>query len=82
MEPGHGINSSHMVDSIHLCYEHVNKSCVMTYVLSPAVKGVVYIIFGTIILLTVAGNMLVIISILHFKQVCSVYATFQTVTLT
>ncbi|XP_046878119.1 trace amine-associated receptor 1-like [Hypomesus transpacificus] len=68
MEPGHGINSSHMVDSIHLCYEHVNKSCVMTYVLSPAVKGVVYIIFGTIILLTVAGNMLVIISILHFKQ--------------
>ncbi|XP_062323702.1 trace amine-associated receptor 1-like [Osmerus eperlanus] len=68
MEPGLSINSSHMVDSIHLCYEHVNKSCVMTYVLSPAVKGVVYIIFGSIILLTVAGNMLVIISILHFKQ--------------
>ncbi|XP_062324076.1 trace amine-associated receptor 1-like [Osmerus eperlanus] len=68
MEPGPGINSSDMVDSIHLCYENVNRSCVREYIFSPAVRGTIYLILSTIIMLTVAGNMLVIISILHFKQ--------------
>ena len=58
-----------MVDSIHLCYENVNKSCVRAYVLPPAAKGVLNIIFSCMVLLIVTGNMLVIVSILHFKQV-------------
>ena len=69
MEPRPGINSSDMVDSIHLCYENVNKSCVRAYVLPPAAKGVLNIIFSCMVLLIVTGNMLVIVSILHFKQV-------------
>ncbi|XP_046878113.1 trace amine-associated receptor 1-like [Hypomesus transpacificus] len=68
MEPGPGIKSSDMVDPTHLCYENVNRSCVRAYIFSPAIKGILYIIFSSMVVLTVAGNMLVIISILHFKQ--------------
>ncbi|XP_046878121.1 trace amine-associated receptor 1-like [Hypomesus transpacificus] len=68
MEPVHGINSSDMVDSILLCYENVNKSCVRDLVFSPCLRGILYLLVSSIVVLTVAGNMLVIVSILHFKQ--------------
>ncbi|XP_046878117.1 trace amine-associated receptor 1-like [Hypomesus transpacificus] len=68
MEQGSDVSSSDMVDSIHLCYENVNKSCVKAYIFSPTVKCIFYIIFSFMVVLTVAGNMLVIVSILHFRQ--------------
>ncbi|XP_046878115.1 trace amine-associated receptor 1-like [Hypomesus transpacificus] len=68
MDIGPSVPSSDMPNSIHLCYENVNRSCVKAYIFSPAVKDIFYLIFSSMIVLTVAGNMLVIVSILHFKQ--------------
>ncbi|XP_046878120.1 trace amine-associated receptor 6-like [Hypomesus transpacificus] len=68
MEPGPGVPSSDMVDSILLCYEHVNGSCVRDLVFSPCLRVILYLLVSSIVVLTGAGNMLVIVSILHFKQ--------------
>ncbi|XP_062953697.1 trace amine-associated receptor 6-like [Cynocephalus volans] len=53
-----------------LCYENVNGSCVKTpYASGPRV--ILYAVFGFGTVLAVLGNLLVIISILHFRQLHS-----------
>uniref|UniRef100_A0A8C9VM36 Trace amine-associated receptor 1-like n=2 Tax=Scleropages formosus TaxID=113540 RepID=A0A8C9VM36_SCLFO len=63
------MNYSHPGTSqhLHFCYESSNKSCPQ-YIYSLAVRVPLYIFFAAAILLTVFGNLLVIIAIAHFKQ--------------
>ncbi|XP_064197291.1 trace amine-associated receptor 1-like [Anguilla rostrata] len=56
-----------MSEHSDFCYESVNTSCPkVTY--PTAIRIPLYIFFLTIIVLTMSGNLLVIISIAHFKQ--------------
>ncbi|XP_035276671.1 trace amine-associated receptor 1-like [Anguilla anguilla] len=61
------ISQPGMSEHSDFCYESLNGSCPkFTY---PTVKRIpLYIFFLTIIVLTMCGNLLVIISIAHFKQ--------------
>ncbi|XP_074121407.1 trace amine-associated receptor 9-like [Sminthopsis crassicaudata] len=66
------INSSNgsQLIAIELCYENINGSCIKTsYSTGPRVF--LYLVFGFGIVLAVFGNLLVMISILHFKQLHS-----------
>uniref|UniRef100_A0A8D1ZST2 G-protein coupled receptors family 1 profile domain-containing protein n=1 Tax=Sus scrofa TaxID=9823 RepID=A0A8D1ZST2_PIG len=49
------------------CYENVNGSCIKTPY-SPGPRAILYTVLGLGAVLAVFGNLLVIISILHFKQ--------------
>ncbi|XP_007945565.1 trace amine-associated receptor 7a-like [Orycteropus afer afer] len=53
-----------------LCYENLNGSCVKT-LYSPGPRVILYLLFGSGAVLAVLGNLLVMISILHFKQLHS-----------
>ncbi|XP_039096375.1 trace amine-associated receptor 6-like [Hyaena hyaena] len=56
--------------SEQLCYQNVTGSCVkVSY--SPGPRLILYMVFGSGALLAVFGNLLVVISILHFKQLHS-----------
>ncbi|XP_061099448.1 trace amine-associated receptor 1-like [Conger conger] len=56
-----------MFEHSDFCYESVNRSCPkITY--PTAMRISLYIFFITIIVLTMCGNLFVIISIAHFKQ--------------
>ncbi|XP_061097628.1 trace amine-associated receptor 1-like [Conger conger] len=56
-----------MIERSDFCYESVNRSCPkITY--PTAMRISLYIFFITIIVLTMCGNLIVIISIAHFKQ--------------
>ncbi|XP_029112114.1 trace amine-associated receptor 1-like [Scleropages formosus] len=63
------MNYSHPGTSqnLHFCYESSNKSCPQ-HIYSMTVRVPLYIFFSAAILLTVFGNLLVIIAIAHFKQ--------------
>ncbi|KAM9495235.1 trace amine-associated receptor 1-like [Clarias gariepinus] len=55
------------VDVVPLCYEFVNSSCAkFSYPL--LFRVLLYMLFGLVVILTVFGNLFVILSIVHFKQ--------------
>nr|XP_003468506.2 trace amine-associated receptor 7a-like [Cavia porcellus] len=56
--------------AVQLCYENVNGSCVKAPY-SPGPRLLLYLVFGSGAVLAVLGNLLVITSILHFKQLHS-----------
>uniref|UniRef100_A0A8C6RB36 Trace amine-associated receptor 7a-like n=1 Tax=Nannospalax galili TaxID=1026970 RepID=A0A8C6RB36_NANGA len=53
-----------------LCYQNLNGSCIKTPY-SPVPRLTLYAVFGFGAVLAVCGNLLVMISILHFKQLHS-----------
>ncbi|CAO2628266.1 Trace amine-associated receptor 8b [Lemmus lemmus] len=55
---------------LQLCYENMNGSCIKTPYL-PGARAILYLVFGSGALLAVCGNLLVVISVLHFKQLHS-----------
>ncbi|XP_072551093.1 trace amine-associated receptor 1-like [Salminus brasiliensis] len=63
------MNSSQaqIVDITPLCYEFLNGSC-PKFVYPLILKVPLYLFFGSVVILTVLGNLFVIITILHFKQ--------------
>ncbi|XP_066227873.1 trace amine-associated receptor 6-like [Saccopteryx leptura] len=56
--------------AVQLCYENVTGSCVKTPY-SPGPRLILYALFGFGALLALFGNLLVMIAILHFKQLHS-----------
>ncbi|XP_057618371.1 trace amine-associated receptor 8b-like isoform X2 [Chionomys nivalis] len=52
---------------LQLCYENMNGSCIKTPYSQPGV-AILYMVFGFGAVLAVCGNLLVVISVLHFKQ--------------
>uniref|UniRef100_A0A8C2LVF1 G-protein coupled receptors family 1 profile domain-containing protein n=1 Tax=Cricetulus griseus TaxID=10029 RepID=A0A8C2LVF1_CRIGR len=56
--------------SVQLCYENVNGSCVRNPY-SPGPRLILYAVFGFGAVLAVCGNLLVMMSILHFRQLHS-----------
>nr|XP_048281198.1 trace amine-associated receptor 8b-like [Myodes glareolus] len=55
---------------LQLCYENMNGSCIKTPY-SPGARAILYMVFGFGAVLAVCGNLLVVISVLHFKQLHS-----------
>uniref|UniRef100_A0A8C8UB18 G-protein coupled receptors family 1 profile domain-containing protein n=1 Tax=Peromyscus maniculatus bairdii TaxID=230844 RepID=A0A8C8UB18_PERMB len=56
--------------TLQLCYENMNGSCIKA-LYSSGVRVILYMVFGFGAVLAVFGNPLVVISILHFKQLHS-----------
>uniref|UniRef100_A0A3B1IGD6 Trace amine-associated receptor 10 n=1 Tax=Astyanax mexicanus TaxID=7994 RepID=A0A3B1IGD6_ASTMX len=61
------MNSSHTQIDITLCYEYLNGSC-HKVVYPMFLRVSFYLVFSLVVILTVLGNLFVIITILHFKQ--------------
>ncbi|XP_074046359.1 trace amine-associated receptor 7a-like isoform X2 [Macrotis lagotis] len=56
--------------TVQLCYENINGSCIKTSY-SPVPRVILYFVYGLGAVLAVLGNLFVMISILHFKQLHS-----------
>lgn len=56
--------------SVQLCYENLNRSCIRSPY-SPGPRLILYAVFGSGAVLAVFGNLLVMMSILHFRQLHS-----------
>uniref|UniRef100_A0A8C9VC57 G-protein coupled receptors family 1 profile domain-containing protein n=1 Tax=Scleropages formosus TaxID=113540 RepID=A0A8C9VC57_SCLFO len=63
------VSQTFIKESIHFCYESSNKSC-PKHVYSTTVSPL-YVLLGAVTFLTVFGNLLVIITVAHFKQLHS-----------
>ncbi|XP_022523695.2 trace amine-associated receptor 1-like [Astyanax mexicanus] len=63
------MNSSHTekVEITAYCYEYLNGSC-PKFVYPLFLKVTLYLFFGSVVILTVFGNLFVIITVVHFKQ--------------
>ncbi|KAM6181586.1 LOW QUALITY PROTEIN: trace amine-associated receptor 9 [Erethizon dorsatum] len=61
------VNNTSQADTVELCYKNVNASCIKTSY-SPGPLAILFAVLGLGPVLAVFGNLLVIISILHFKQ--------------
>uniref|UniRef100_UPI003AB04825 trace amine-associated receptor 1-like n=1 Tax=Centroberyx gerrardi TaxID=166262 RepID=UPI003AB04825 len=67
MEPEFIFNKTDDVKDIHLCYESENVSCIME--ITPSIiRVLLYLFLGSLSVLTMCGNLLIIISIIYFKQ--------------
>ncbi|XP_069041695.1 trace amine-associated receptor 4-like [Lepisosteus oculatus] len=58
------------IDTIEYCFEEMNKSCIKEH-RTVGMKVAMYFVFGLTVLITIGGNLIVIISISHFKQLHS-----------
>ncbi|XP_069041689.1 trace amine-associated receptor 4-like [Lepisosteus oculatus] len=58
------------MDTIEYCFEDMNKSCIKEH-RTVGMKVAMYFVFGLTVLITIGGNLVVIISISHFKQLHS-----------
>ncbi|XP_069041625.1 trace amine-associated receptor 1-like [Lepisosteus oculatus] len=56
-----------MTADTQFCYDSVNKSC-LRHVYLTAIRAPMYLFFGVTIIFTICGNLFVIVSIAHFKQ--------------
>uniref|UniRef100_A0AAY5EZZ8 Trace amine-associated receptor 1 n=1 Tax=Electrophorus electricus TaxID=8005 RepID=A0AAY5EZZ8_ELEEL len=61
------MNSTPTVDITLLCYESLNGSC-PKFAYPMFVRVPLYLFFGSMVILTVFGNLFVILTIVHFKQ--------------
>ncbi|XP_064846457.1 trace amine-associated receptor 1-like [Oncorhynchus masou masou] len=67
MEPGISLSKADIVENIPLCFGSVNGSCKRS-IFPPTIRVLFYVLLGSMSVLTVCGNLLVIIPIIHFKQ--------------
>uniref|UniRef100_A0A5F8HB48 Trace amine-associated receptor 8b-like n=1 Tax=Monodelphis domestica TaxID=13616 RepID=A0A5F8HB48_MONDO len=63
-------NNGSQSSSVQLCYENINGSCIH-FPYSKGHRVMLYLTYGTGIVLAILGNLLVMISILHFRQLHS-----------
>ena len=61
------VNNFSQAEAVELCYQNVNGSCVKTPY-TPGPRAILYAVLGLGAVLAVFGNLLVIIALLHFKQ--------------